>query len=416
MTRRSFLFLIVFTAVLLTVVGCAENRPAGIDIQATIDTVVDEKQTVLETQVADTQAQFATQVAHEVDYKIEQAIIALRTEFETKEQVADPNSFLIATPTLSIGAGASIPTVVVAGSNSAAANAGGCTDSFAFLGDVTFADGTMTLPFTRFDKIWYIQNTGTCSWNRQYKIVFYSGDEVSGAKEYPIFTSDKILKTGESATISVPLVAPEGLGKYTSYWAIKNPAGDIFGAGPTRNVYLSSVFQVGNQYNFYENIGGAICSDDSGLFFCGNADRSSGRGVAYYQSSPTMESNYAGGQAIIIGPPATENGTTRVAFGPVRVRRGTWLRSAVSCPPNSPLCDNFVRLYISPNGEKEQFVCETHEVNDGLTSEWNVSLSNYGYHDQDLTIIFEVQANGGSDGDDLIIFNNPRLTDIPPQK
>ena len=52
---------------------------------------------------------------------------------------------------------------------------------------------------------------------------------------------------------------------------------------------------------------------------------------------------------------------------------------------------------------------------DLLTSEWNTNLSDFNYHDQNLTIIFEVQANGGVTSDDLIIFMNPRLTDIPPR-
>jgi len=118
----------------------------------------------------------------------------------------------------------------------------------------------------------------------------------------------------------------------------------------------------------------------------------------------------------VIGPPLKENGKTRVTFGPIRVPRGTWLRAAVSCPPNAPGCDNFVRLFVQVEGSTEQRVTETQENNDGYVTEWNIQLSDYGYHDQSLTYTFEVQANGGSDADDLIIIQMPRLTDVAPVK
>jgi hypothetical protein len=50
----------------------------------------------------------------------------------------------------------------------------GCTNKFEFLSDVTFPDGTMTLPLTTFTKSWYVQNTGTCEWTKYYSIVYLS--------------------------------------------------------------------------------------------------------------------------------------------------------------------------------------------------------------------------------------------------
>ena len=144
------------------------------------------------------------------------------------------------TPTLSLGSG----------SGSAA-----CTNKFEFLSDVTFPDGTMTLPLTTFTKSWYVQNTGTCEWTKYYSIVYLSGDNVGTAKEFPLFTSDKLLKNGESAIISVMITAPEKQGEYSTYWALKSPDGQIFKGGDSAEGYpLSSKFKVGSQYNFYENL------------------------------------------------------------------------------------------------------------------------------------------------------------------
>ena len=395
--------------------GCIANSPTNQDIQATVDAALLIKEAQMETKSAQDRELMMTQVAGEFASQLEMLRSELKTLTEARlvdapVEVQPTVPFHIATPTLSIGGGKNPTAAAVVTSGP-----GSCVNRFTFLSDVTFPDGTMTLPRTRFDKTWYIQNCGSCAMTKQYKIVYVSGSEVSETKEYPLFSSDKVLKEGESAPVSVPLIAPEAKGKYSTSWAIKSPDGKVYGAGADGNVYLTSVFEVGGQYNFYENLSGAACSDNNGLFFCGSSDRSAGRGAAYYNASPTMESNYAGGQSILIAPPMVNDGVTRVAFGPVRVTRGTWLRSAVSCPPNSPLCDNDVSLYIRPKDLTEQFVASTHEVNDGFTSEWNIALSDYGYHDQDLTFIFEVKANGGVTADDLIIFMNPRLTDIPPQ-
>lgn len=65
-------------------------------------------------------------------------------------------------------------------------------------------------------------------------------------------------------------------------------------------------------------------------------------------------------------------------------------------------------------GLTPQIVTESQEFNDGFVTEWNVQLSDYGYHDQDLTYTFEVEAIGGADKDDEIVFQVPRLTDKAP--
>jgi hypothetical protein len=381
--------------------GCTYHSPEPINLDATIQagisSALEEKDLLDQAKLDQSQQTQNTQIAAEVDQKV--SSLATEVYLDMQENVLPE---IGGTPTLSVGSG----------SSSAA-----CTNKFEFLSDVTFPDGTMTLPLTTFTKSWYVQNTGTCEWTKYYSIVYLSGDNVGTAKEFPLFTSDKLLKNGESAIISVIITAPEKQGEYSTYWALKSPDGQIFKGGDSAEGYpLSSKFKVGSQYNFYENLSGAICSDDSGLFFCGSSDRSSGRGVAYYSASPTVESNYAGQPSIVIGPPLKENGKTRVTFGPIRVPRGTWLRAAVSCPPNAPGCDNFVRLFVQVEGSTEQRVTETQENNDGYVTEWNIQLSDYGYHDQSLTYTFEVQANGGSDADDLIIIQMPRLTDVAPVK
>lgn len=385
--------------------GCTANMPEPLNLESTvqsnIDTIIQDKNLVDEEMLQSALDKQAEKISSDMDEKLN---LIMTMVADPKEPT--PNIY-IATPTLSIGSSQS-------GTQAAPVTDGNCVVKFAYLSDVTFPDGAMTLPRTTFTKSWYIQNIGTCDLDNRYKLVYVSGDKVGTAEEFPLFSSPKLLKPGESTVVSVKLVAPENLSTYSTYWALQTPDGKIVRGGEAQDVLLSSIFKVGNQYNFQENLSGAICSDNSGLFFCGSSDRSSGRGTAYYAASPTVESNYAGQPSIIISPPAAENGTTRVTFGPIFVPRDTWLRAAISCPPNAPSCDNYVRLFVQSEGLAEQRVTETQENNDGFTTQWNIQLGDYGYHEQSLLFIFEVQAIGGSDKDDMIIIQVPRLTDQPP--
>lgn len=397
--------MLILSLGILIFTGCTANVPEPLDIEATVQSnvekAVQDKKLVDETMLQEALDQQAAKISSDIDLKLNM----MMTQMADKQEPT-PN-FYIATPTLSIGSNQN-------NAQTAAGSDGNCVVKFAYLSDVTFPDGTMTLPKTTFTKSWYIQNIGTCNLDNRYKLVYVSGDKVGTAEEFPLFPSAKLLKPGESAVVSVQITAPENVSTFSTYWALKTPDGKVIQGGEAQDVLLSSVFKVGKQYNFYENLGGAICSDNTGLFFCGSSDRTSGRGTAYYAPSPTVESNYAGQPSIVISPPTIENGTTRVTFGPIRVPRGTWLRAAVSCPPNTPSCDNYVRLFVQVEGQTEQRVTETQENNDGFATQWNIQLSDYGYHDQSLLFIFEVQAIGGSDKDDMIIIQVPRLTDQSP--
>ena len=203
-------------AIIMTLVlsGCIANSPTNQDIQATVDAALLIKEAQMETKSAQDRELMMTQVAGEFTSQLEMLRSELKTLSEARladapAEVQPTVPFHIATPTLSIGGGKNPTAAAVATSEP-----GSCVNRFAFLSDVTFPDGTMTLPRTRFDKTWYIQNSGSCAMTKQYKIVYVSGSEVSEAKEYPLFSSDKILKEGESAPVSVPLIAPEAKGKY----------------------------------------------------------------------------------------------------------------------------------------------------------------------------------------------------------
>lgn len=97
-----------------------------------------------------------------------------------------------------------------------------CQDSAAFGSDVTVPDGTNISAGTPFTKTWQIENTGTCTWTIQYKLVFAQGDQMDAPGETQIMPPTA---PGESIEISVDMVAPEVNGTYRADFQLLDPSG-----------------------------------------------------------------------------------------------------------------------------------------------------------------------------------------------
>lgn len=107
----------------------------------------------------------------------------------------------------------------------------GCNE-VAFLADVTIPDNTTLDPGQKFTKTWRLQNDGTCTWDSNYTIYFYSGEKMSGPSSQKMVAIP--VPPGKTIEISVDLTAPKEPGKYKGYWAFKNAGGHHFGIGENR--------------------------------------------------------------------------------------------------------------------------------------------------------------------------------------
>jgi len=76
-----------------------------------------------------------------------------------------------------------------------------------------------------FTKTWRLKNIGTCTWNTNYKLVFASGEKMSGPSSQNLSVS---VAPGEQADISVSLKAPGTAGTYKGIWNIVDDAGQTF--------------------------------------------------------------------------------------------------------------------------------------------------------------------------------------------
>src|SRR5215207_5835448 len=98
-----------------------------------------------------------------------------------------------------------------------------CTNSAAFVADVTIPDNTNIAGATVFTKTWRIRNNGTCVWGPNYTLTHYS-DEILGA---PSSVPLNVTYPGQDSDVSVNLTAPNTTGTHRGNFVIKNPAGLI---------------------------------------------------------------------------------------------------------------------------------------------------------------------------------------------
>jgi hypothetical protein len=89
-------------------------------------------------------------------------------------------------------------------------------------------DNAILKPGEYFWKTWTLQNTGTCTWDTAYKLIFWSGDLMGGLISYAL--PEPVAPT-EQKEIAIYLQAPATEGTFTGYWRIQTPWNASFGVG-----------------------------------------------------------------------------------------------------------------------------------------------------------------------------------------
>lgn len=159
-----------------------------------------------------------------------EAVSTLNAGMTLTAAFATPTATHTTTPTITL---TTTPTHTALAVTHTAVTGGGLNlsqcDVAGFVSDVTIPDGAAVAPGTTFTKTWRIKNDGTCTWNPNYKIVYYSGERLNTNPNYPLTAAN--VAPGESIEISIDMVAPTTPGNYTSNWILQNASGQYFGIG-----------------------------------------------------------------------------------------------------------------------------------------------------------------------------------------
>lgn len=106
-----------------------------------------------------------------------------------------------------------------------------------FVADVTIPDGTIfgddqgrgSRPGDEFQKVWRVQNTGTCRWDEGYTLAFIGGSNELEPHSVVFDSADDFVEPGENADLGINLVAPKTPGEYTATWRMQTDSGAFFG-------------------------------------------------------------------------------------------------------------------------------------------------------------------------------------------
>jgi hypothetical protein len=104
----------------------------------------------------------------------------------------------------------------------------GC-NNLAYVADATYPDNSEIKPGKNFNKKWTVKNTGTCTWDEGYKLVFIGGDRDLDPTSFEFKNKEDFVSAGETADIGVDLTSPLKEGSYGGTWRMQSDAGVYFG-------------------------------------------------------------------------------------------------------------------------------------------------------------------------------------------
>lgn len=100
----------------------------------------------------------------------------------------------------------------------------------AFEGDVTIPDGTVLKGGEDFQKIWKLRNTGSCTWDEGYALVYIGGSNPDlDPYTFEFKNKSDFVAGGEAINIAINLTTPCTVGKYEGHWRMRTDNGYYFG-------------------------------------------------------------------------------------------------------------------------------------------------------------------------------------------
>ncbi len=300
----------------------------------------------------------------------------------------------------------------------------GC-DRASFVADVNVPDGTLFAPGAAFSKTWRLKNSGSCTWTKDYRLTYYSGELMNAQVAVPM---PYFVYPGETVDLTVNLVAPSTPGNYRGYWILANASGKPFGIGADAakpfwveiNVAGSPPQEIG--YDFWANACAAQWKSGAGTLPCpGTAgDR---KGFIIADGFSHLEDGTMGPlPTLLMSPENKYNGYIQGFYPAFTVLPGDRFRTVVGCDYGAACYVTFRLDYMTPNGGIFNF-WQWREQNDGKNYTADVDLTPLA--GRSVRFILTILATGSANGDrvrwggPMIIRKAgapapPTLTPIPP--
>jgi hypothetical protein len=279
-------------------------------------------------------------------------------------------------------------------------------DAAAFVKDVSIPDGTTLSRNTAFTKTWRLQNVGTCSWSSAYRLVFVSGDAMSGPSSAALPGN---VGPGGVVDVSVNLTSPGTDGHYRGYWKLRNASNALFGiGGDADTAFWVDVNIKGPSYTAYD-FAAQYCDADwennNSVLSC-PGEEDDDEGYVVRLNDPRMENGEkAGSPSLVTRPRSSNNGIITGIYPSFQIQSGDRFRALVNCRHNADNCNVIFRLDYRSAGQTKT-IASWHEVYEGRYYAVDLDLSSLA--GQTVKFILVVSANGSAN-DDEALWVAPRI-------
>jgi len=286
-------------------------------------------------------------------------------------------------------------------------------DAAAFVGDVNIPDGTVMVPGQKFNKTWRIKNTGSCTWTKDYAVVFVDGNAMGASAAVPLTGT---VAPGQTVDITIPLTAPSQPGTYRGNFKLRNPNNMVFGTGANGQFSFYVEIKVvppatSDGYNFVYNFCNAEWSSGAGFLPCGGKDGDA-RGFVIYLDKPRLENGQVDNEpALLTVPQNINDGVIRGKYPVIKVKSGDRFRAIVGCEYNARNCNVRFQLDYQIGDGAIQTLAFWNESYDGNFTSVDVDLNTLAGND--VRFILTVLANGSADGD-RAFWLMPRILNVSP--
>jgi hypothetical protein len=347
--------------------------------------------------------QFATAAAETVAAQLTEAALAPPTGSEaTATLPAETDD--AATPTAS---STSSPTPSATPS---------CTDKAKFIEDITVPDDSFYAHEEEFEKIWKLQNVGTCTWTTEYSLVFDSGNIMGGPVSINLSGA---VAPQAFIEIGVDLTAPATNGTHRGNWKLRNTSGKLFGLGTEAQTAFWVQIKTGPTptpvpktiYNFTSNYCSAAWTSSIGALPCPGGDGDP-EGFILRLSNPKLENGVTENEAALVTHPRFEvDGWIRGEYPAIDIIDGDYFRTVIGCiyDGGGSSCDVDFQLIYSANGGAFQLLKEWNETYNGSLRSINLDLGDQGLAGKSVKFVLIVRANGSST-DDSAFWLMPRIS------
>ncbi len=275
-------------------------------------------------------------------------------------------------------------------------------DAAAFIKDVTVPDGSVITRGSTFQKIWRLQNVGTCSWTPSYALVFVSGDRMSGPTSASLPGN---VNPGESIDLAVNLTAPSQNGHYRGYWKLRNASGALFGIGAQADVaFWVDIHVSGPEYVAYDFVANACEAEwksrSSNSLPCPGKEGDDD-GYVIKLSKPRMENGVTQKQAgLLTVPNHKANGYIQGKYPPFEVQSGDHFKADINCQYGATTCNVLFRLEYRIGDGDIKILKDWHEVYEGKYYPVDIDLSSLA--GKNVRFFLTVLANDSKGKDEAL--------------